>query len=340
MASFKLEEKKSKVFVYTLDYCFFKDEENNTLSCYNKKFELLWCVYDDHGIEYKRYKDFVFAIGHDKFSILNVADGKEISSHPYVPIGWNNEFIISKDRKNFPPVLRCDKLVSNQFIEVWVKEDYSLVYLYYSDNKNIYFINKDRITTEVNYGEIISLDISSGKESWRFNTSIFGENLSISRILGVSKGILILGFGDKYIIGLDVVTGKIVWHMLGFAQFDELEEEKGILHSFTRSHCSFDIRTGIAVSQLKGEEMLKEEEMFNRHNFTSQRNKYIVTDTHIISTDWRKGKIIAYNMATHEFDWIWEEAGLFFQYYPMRYFDPYLFVNDQNMNLYVFKKQL
>ena len=68
-----------------------------------------------------------------------------------------------------------------------------------------------------------------------------------------------------------------------------------------------------------------------------QRMNYTFIGDHVILTGRPSDTIGAYNTKTYKYDWLYKEEGTQWSPQPMKYYHPYLFVNDTKGNLHVFE---
>lgn len=199
-----------------------------------------------------------------------------------------------------------------------------------SDANNLFFFNK------VLLGELNNIiyrhNIIGGTQLWQFNINTIEENSKITRLIGTYQNILIAGISTDWLIGIDTETGKLVWKTkTSIAEHVIIDKEKGILRSIiSKYYFEVDILTG-KLNKIQYTE--------NDSDFDSQRGNFVQIGNHIITSDWRKGKIGAFNTKTHKFDWLHEEPGISFpRGQTIKYFEPYLFVMDNKQALHIFEK--
>jgi len=184
---------------------------------------------------------------------------------------------------------------------------------------------------------ICCYELKSLKILWQLDTSkIFGD-LKLSRFIGVHQNILLVGLGtttdvDNYIVAINIDTGEIIWKVkTSIIQHVLIDKRNNMLRSIiSKYYFEVDIFTG-KLSKIKYKDV--------DEDFNSQRTNFVQVDSHLITTDWKKGKIGAFNTETHQFDWLHEEEGLTFPGgSPMLYKAPYLFVQDNKHTVHVFEK--
>jgi len=178
-------------------------------------------------------------------------------------------------------------------------------------------------------------DIRTGTQLWQFDITGIDPGGKISRLIGVYQNILIAGIGTDWLIGIHTETGELVWKEKAIPNFDVIDYNKGILHSITSGYVKTDPLTGKTL------DLFDDKNYFEKViGIESQRDNYAIVGKHLITTDWRKGKIGAFNTLTHRFDWIYEEKGISFPAgHPVQYAEPYLFVMDNKHNLHIFEKE-
>ena len=182
---------------------------------------------------------------------------------------------------------------------------------------------------------ILRYHLDTGQILWRFDVSEIDKELEVSRLVGIWNGILVAGIGEDYMIGINTENGELVWKRKAIPDFDIIDQSLGVLHSLTSGYVKTDIRTGKTLDIFDKKEYFEEE-----IGIESQRNNYVLVGDHIITSDWKKGKLGAFNTITHRFDWIHEEPGVSFPAgQAMKYFDPYLFVMDSKEVLHIFRKE-
>ena len=181
---------------------------------------------------------------------------------------------------------------------------------------------------------LLFFELPETNKLWQFNISTIEENSKTTRLIGTYQNILIAGISTDWLIGIDTETGKLVWKIKTIPKFDIIDNEKGVLHSITSGYVKTDILTGKIL------DLFDDKSYFEKKiGIESQRNNYVIVEDHLITTDWRKGKIGAFNTKTHKFDWMHEEPGISFPGgQTIKYFEPYLFVMDNKQALHIFEK--
>jgi hypothetical protein len=187
--------------------------------------------------------------------------------------------------------------------------------------------------------ELHRTNILTGKILWRhdlkFNFPALLDDRGGVVILGVYKSILIIGVEkiDK-LLALDIETGSLKWEVNTFIKGLVVDDNKGLLHQMMVNYAAYDIQTG----ELR--DNFKNNAYFESMGIESQRSNYILDGNHIITTDWRKGVVGAFNITINEFDWVHKEEGIGFPSpNPMIYEAPYLLVHDNKGSLHIFEKE-
>lgn len=184
------------------------------------------------------------------------------------------------------------------------------------------------------YNRLICIARENALELWQKNLEPDFPGKTISRLIGVHKNILLVGIGTDFIIGIDTETGKLIWSINIIPKLYKINPHKGVLFQLSKGYSEYDILTG---NKIKG---FMDDSILSLDSFMSQRDNYAIAGNHIITTDWRKGKIGAFNTETFRFDWLHEEAGVSFPAgQPIKYFEPFLFVMDSKQTLHIFKKE-
>jgi hypothetical protein len=200
---------------------------------------------------------------------------------------------------------------------------------------NIYVDHSERRDIPQCWNEIIKLSQNTGQILWRFDVSEIDKELEVSRLVGVSDGILVAGIGDEYMIGINTENGELVWKQRAIPDFDIIDHSNNVLHSLTSGYVKRDMKNGEIL------DLFDDKDYFEKEiGIESQRSNYVLVGDHIITTDWKKGRIGAFNTITHRFDWLYEEAGVSFPAgQAMKYFAPYLFVMDSKQMLHIFERE-
>jgi|GEM_PF-3115814 len=156
---------------------------------------------------------------------------------------------------------------------------------------------------------------------------IEGMNRVIHPIIGVHSGVFVFSYQGKWLVGVNVDTGEIAWKLRGSWSRSQLLENGNIFIMVGSQMRLVDVKTG----QLIGEYGEIEGEI------GPQRMNYTFIGHHVILTGRPSDTIGAYNTKTYKYDWIYKEEGTQWSPQPMKYYHPYLFVNDTKGNLHVFK---
>jgi outer membrane protein assembly factor BamB len=161
------------------------------------------------------------------------------------------------------------------------------------------------------------------------------ENKGRLVLLDIHNSILIVGIEKlNKLLALDIETGVIKWEIDTFVKGLLMDKEKGLLYQMMVNYAAFDLDTG----ELK--ENYRDNAYFESVGIESQRSNYVLVGDHIITTDWQKGIIGAFNTVTHEFDWVHKEEGVNFPSpNPILYNEPYLLVHDNKGTLHIFEKE-
>jgi outer membrane protein assembly factor BamB len=169
---------------------------------------------------------------------------------------------------------------------------------------------------------------------WQKNLETDFPGQKISRLVGVYENVLIVGIASDWLIGMDTESGSILWKEQAIPNYYQLNKTNGYLISITTGYSQRDAKTGILLQSFKDQKIL------GLDVFVSQRDNFVIVEDHIITTDWKKGIIGAFNTVTHQFDWIHKEEGVSFPAgQPIKYFEPYLFVMDSKQTLHIFQKE-
>jgi len=211
-------------------------------------------------------------------------------------------------------------------------ENNKLLWLTYDAN-NLFFYNK------ILFGEFNNIinryNNQTGEILWQFNITDIQPGGNISCLIGVYQNILIAGIGTDWLLGIDTQSGKLVWKRELTPNFITIDKNKGVLYSLISIYIKLNPLTGKTLDLFDNKNYFEKE-----IGIESQRDNYAIAGNYLITTDWRKGKIGAFNTLTHRFDWIHEEPGISFPGgHPIKYSEPYLFVMDNKHNLHIFEKQ-
>jgi hypothetical protein len=175
-------------------------------------------------------------------------------------------------------------------------------------------------------------DILNGSKKW--NLRIDNKNL-VPEVIGISDDIVIFGLQEvDKLLAINIETGSIKWEVDTFAKGLCIDKERNLLHQLLVNYAAFDLSSG----ELK--ENYRDNTYFESVGIESQRSNFALAGGHLITTDWQKGNIGAFNLITHKFDWIHREEDIFFPSpKPIEYHDPYLFLHDNNDTLHIFEKE-
>ena len=191
---------------------------------------------------------------------------------------------------------------------------------------------ESNIVFTVSFKEISRRDIIQGEIKW--SLEIESGNL-LPELVGVSDSLVIFGLqGSDKLIALDVEKGEIKWKIKTLAKGLCIDKKKGLLHQMMVNYTAYDLLTG----ELK--DNYRDNAYFESIGIESQRSNYIMDGDHLITTDYRKGIIGAFNIVTHKFDWLYEEKGVSFPApVPINYQAPYLLVHDNKGILHILEKE-
>jgi len=202
--------------------------------------------------------------------------------------------------------------------------------------KNDFLITDNTNSNQNDWTVIEKYNFSSNNFEWSFDLNTLYQNISVEKFITLYKNILVIAGGYDKLIALNIQTGKLLW------QIDKcnntnyaLDKSDGKLKGITNiGYFEVDIQKGAYKRTL----FMDIEKMDDPTIFDSQRDNFVLVGNHIITTDWRKGLIGAFNTKTLQFDWIHEEKGVSFPGgNPIKYVEPYLFVIDNKNTLHIFK---
>ena len=158
-------------------------------------------------------------------------------------------------------------------------------------------------------------------------THFKGQNKVINPIIGLYENIFIFGYQSDWLYGIDIESGNIIWKVNEYWNRSHIMED-GKLFQMGNSKAMFlDIATGKHIGEFGPEESVL-------HNC---RMNYAFSKNHVFINGEPSDTIGAFNMKSYEFDWIYKEEGTQWSGLPQKYYHPYLFANDFNGNLHVFK---
>lgn len=235
---------------------------------------------------------------------------------------------------DFIPVFR-GKIKNREFGIYSISENQVL---WFNKNFKALEIFGDILLGQSNF-EIIRVDPKTGEVIWELNlklcfTSLLEKN-GKANLIDVSANSVIVGLEqiDK-VISVNIENGDVQWQINTFSNGLKVDSEKGILLQMLVNYSKYDLNTGEMIDNFNNSEY------FESCEIESQRSNYVLVDDHIITTDWRKGNIGAFNTKTHKFDWIERIDGVSFPSpKPIKYSDPYLFVHDSNNTLHIFERE-
>ncbi len=212
-------------------------------------------------------------------------------------------------------------------------------------NKNkLLWSDKNKINLKVCNENLFSIndviekyDIHTGLLQWQFDVSTIEDNLRVNKIIGICNGVLIASYGDGANLGINIKDGSFLWKFENHSGGENVyidENNHKIIGLTPGLYWEININTGELIKQINIYEMCK------KNNIESQRENFAIVHNHIITTDWRQGVIGAFNTQTHQFDWIHKEEGVSFPSgSPIKYIEPYLFVQDNKNTLHIFEKE-
>lgn len=187
--------------------------------------------------------------------------------------------------------------------------------------------------------EIHRSEIDTGKVLWKSDLKLkypelVNKNGGID-FLGVHNDeLLICGIEllDK-LLAININDGSIKWERTTLPGYYQYDIQKKVLHIITAAYKRIDPNTGNEIDSYINHDYFYEIGIF------SQRGNYVIVGDHIITTDHEKGMIGAFNTVTHKFDWVHKEEGISFPgAFPIKYCEPYLFVQDNKKTLHIFEK--
>ena len=190
---------------------------------------------------------------------------------------------------------------------------------------------ESNIAFAVSFKEISRREITGGDVKW---SNEVNSDSFVPELMGVSNGLVIFGLQEKdKIIALNVENGDLLWERTTLPQYCRLDSSKNKIHLLTASYKAISPEDGTEISAFL------DRSYFDSIGIFSQRSNFTMIGDHIITTDYKKGIIGAFNMITHKFDWVHEEPGVSFPAgKPIVYTEPYLFLHDNKDTLHVFKK--
>ena len=186
----------------------------------------------------------------------------------------------------------------------------------------------------VSPSEIGKLSFTSGTLDWLHEVNAVTKG-RYPFLIGQVNDLALFGLQDQdKLIALNVNSGELAWEIETLPRFDMLDDS-GHLHSLTGSYFKMDASTGKEVVSFT------DRSYFDEFGILSQRGNYaFVGEDHLITTDYQKGRIGAFNTKTFKFDWIHDEPDVLFPASrPIIYEEPYLLLQDNMDTLNIFKKE-
>lgn len=175
-------------------------------------------------------------------------------------------------------------------------------------------------------------NFATGESEWIYRI----ENESfVPELIGVFKDLAFFGLQkENKLIALDIETGTLKWDRTTLPAYYKLDDVHNKLHIVTGAYKCLDPKSGNAIDSFD------DQSYFKGVGILSQRNNYAIDGDYLITTDYQKGVIGAFNTATHKFDWLHEEEGVSFPApSPVIYQAPYLLVHDNLGTLHIFEKE-
>lgn len=237
------------------------------------------------------------------------------------------------------------QLVDNKFLFLSLDMNYST----FERKSAIYNIENENIVYETGYNKGM-LDSVDGKSFFIIETKKISKinlkNKTIDWYVNIDNGDTlpnliysnndIVVFGAQEIdklIAFEISKGKIIWEINSIPKGKIVK--KNIIHSFLINYTQLSLENG---RELKS---FVERAYFEDIGIETQRSNYVIVDNHIITTDWRKGKIGAFNIDNFKFDWVYKINNISFpSTTPIKYSKPYLFIQDNNNTLHIFEKTI
>ncbi|MDF4223562.1 PQQ-binding-like beta-propeller repeat protein [Maribacter sp. M208] len=273
----------------------------------------------------KPYKNGFICLSSSNYSILD-----------------NDLNIISDNKINYYEY----RLISEEFLFSVVDYNYNT----FEKKSGLYEIEtrKNIWETDYNKGTLKSVDginffISSPTKIQRLNNEdgaiiwsyeINNKNF-IPELLGVNDNLAFFGLQsiDK-LIAIEITTGNIKWQkstIIGGYFFDYKEKK---IHQMMVNYTCVDLSTGENIDSYV------DNDFFEKNKFETQRKNYGFIDNHIITTDFRKGTIGAFNTLTKEIDWKYESDNESFPATsPIVLNDKYLIVQNNKNSLNIFHRK-
>lgn len=183
-------------------------------------------------------------------------------------------------------------------------------------------------------------NIETGEVLWdKTITDDFPESTGY-KFLTVYNKVLVMAIKDTTLAGYDVDTGELLWSVKKTNNQNLLVDENGKLRGISiTSYFETDIQTGV----YRRVEFAPYEAFNEPGFFSSERDNFVIIDNHIITTDFYSNRIGAFNMETQQYDWFYteENATGFPASRPIKYFEPYLCLidNEDTLHIYELRKQ-
>lgn len=298
------------------------------------------------------------------WDLINVILKKEIESNTFYYTLFsktNNEFLLVNNESN-GSILDMDynlKMSIDKEIKIAYSESYAdliSVYqgtlkdrkfgIYSIPDKRMLFISENLKSLQVIDKNIFGQDnwklyrvnSQSGEILWKKDLTTNYTNLINKqgriKIFGIKKDVVLIGLqGIDKILALNIETGEVLWETNGFPSLTKLDEIAGFLYSFSGGYIKVKVDSGEIVDKYS------DIAYFDSVSVFSQRDNYAIVDNFIISTDTRHGNIGAFNMLTHQFDWVYRMEDVSFPgASPVLYSHPYLAVHDNKGGLHIFER--
>jgi hypothetical protein len=295
---------------------------------------------------------------------LDMNKGKEINKVQTTSVQnyfiFSNNLLLTKDSRNnaillndsldiidiMPESIKVgdSSLINNHIVIYTGKLKNKKFGIYSLIQKKEIWVNSELNALEI-YGDNVfgqtdfvfcRLELISGELIWEIDLKKIFPDLKLSgrvKILVVCNNIILLGIinVDK-LVAINFITGKVLWDLTSNIR-GKLVHDK-IIHSFLINYNQISLLNGKVIKSFI------DKEYFEKAGIKSQRDNYILIDSHIITTDFSKGIIGAFNINTCEFDWTYEmKGGNFPLPKPIKYCAPYLFIQDNLGALHIFQKQ-
>ncbi len=174
-------------------------------------------------------------------------------------------------------------------------------------------------------------EIMSGDQIWSIEIS---NEYMQPVLIGVKEKLVIFGLRKAgKLIAIDFNTGQIVWERAAIIDGLKIDQNNNFIHQMMINYTKYDINTGEQIFSFINNEY------FESIGIETQRSNYALMRKNIITTDYKKGNIGAFNTENYIFNWIHKEGGVNFpSSNPIIYNDPYLLVLDNIGDLHVFEE--